>query len=60
MATEPKSKRSVGKILTAILSAIGIWNGLRQAGLPDNRATDSILVGAAAGIAAWLDPRKKE
>jgi hypothetical protein len=60
MATEPRKKRSPGKILAAILAAMGLWNGLRQAGLPDNRAVDSVLVGAIAGISAWLDPKKKE
>jgi hypothetical protein len=60
MATEPKPRKSAGKIITAILAAIGLWNGLKKAGLPDNQAVNSVLVGAIAGISAWLDPKKRE
>jgi hypothetical protein len=54
-----KPKKSAGKIAGLVLAAVTIYNGLAGV-LPANKAVNSVFVGIAAAVGAWMDPRRKK
>jgi hypothetical protein len=54
-----KPKKSAGKIASIVLAAAGIYNLLAPL-LPHNKVTDSVLIGIAAGLGGFVDPRRKK